>query len=67
MIETARPAAFIERNFMDKEKAIKLAKQHFSDILKTKPEERTSSMREAAKFWELVVEALEKNEKSGQA
>ncbi len=47
---------------MDREQAINLAKKHFSDVARTKPEDRTAGVREAIKFWELVVEGLKKLE-----
>lgn len=47
---------------MDKQKALELAKKHFNDLARTKPSERTAAVKEAVKFWGIVVEAL--NEKS---
>lgn len=44
---------------MTKELAIKIAKQHFNDVARTRPENRSEAVREAVKFWAMVVEALE--------
>lgn len=57
--ETARPAASYRRRNMTKELAIKIAKQHFNDVARTRPEDRSEAVREAVKFWAMVVEALE--------
>lgn len=45
---------------MNKEEALKLAKRHFNDIVKTRPSDRTEAVRDAVKFWSIIVEALEK-------
>lgn len=49
---------------MDKQKALQLARQHYSDLVMSG--KKNDTVKEAAEFWRIVMEALE-NAKSKQA